>query len=175
MNNFDNAYAKPCSSTDAYASALALRSEPAPRQRGTSLLLQALFADADRLIRRDYADMNLTPREIARRLRCSRATLYRAFHVRCFTVAGYLRQVRLEEVCLQLSSAAARVPISTIAMNCGLECLRAFNRIFKAEYGMTAGRYRREVAGSIPHVSTGPGLASSGAPSAESFGRIVRN
>ena len=175
MNNFDNPHAQPCPSTDAHVSALALRSEPAPLHRGASLLLQALFADADRLIRRDYADMELTPREIARRLRCSRATLYRAFHVRRFTVAGYLRQVRLEEVCLQLGSAAARVPISTMAMNCGFECLRAFNRIFKAEYGMTAGRYRREVAGSIAQAGSVPGLASSCAPSAESFGRNVRN
>lgn len=175
MNVFDNPQAEPCPSPDVFVSALALCREPTPRQGGASLLLQALFADAERLIRRDYMDVELTPREIARRLRCSRATLYRAFHVRHLTVAGYLRQVRLEEVCLQLGRVAARVPISTVAINCGFECLRAFNRIFKAEYGMTAGRYRREVVGSVPSHGAVPAHASSCAPPAESFGRNVRN
>lgn len=139
------------------------------------MLLQPLFADAVRLIRRHYSDLELTPCEIARRLRCSRATLYRAFYARRFTVAGYLRQVRLEEVCLQLGSVAARVPISTVAIDCGFECLRAFNRIFKAEYGMTAGRYRREIVGSIAQIGAESDTAPSREPSVESFGRNVRN
>lgn len=151
MNTYDNQFAELCLTTNACVNALALSSEPVPRQKGASLLLQALFADADRLIRRDFSDLNLTPSEIAKRLHCSRATLYRAFCVRRFTVAGYLRHVRLEEVCLQLGRAAARVPISTVAMNCGFECLRAFNRIFKAEYGMTAGCYRRAAVSAIGH------------------------
>ena len=140
------------------ASLFAFRSGGSLHRSGATLLLAALFADADRLIRRDYPNADLTPGEIARRLRCSRATLYRAFRARNLTVAGYLRQVRLEEVCLQLCTATARVPISTVALNCGFECLRAFNRTFKAEYGMTAGRYRREIAGSTfaqsPALST---------------------
>ncbi|MBN8887746.1 MAG: helix-turn-helix transcriptional regulator [Rudaea sp.] len=107
-----------------------------------SLLLETVFDAACRWVERNYQDPTLDPAQIARNLRCSRATLYRAFQARGLTVSGFIRQVRLEQVCARFSVAAPRVPISSIALECGFECLRHFNRSFKAAFGSTAGQLR---------------------------------
>jgi AraC-like DNA-binding protein len=129
-----------------------------PRSAEGSLLLETVFGQACRWVDRNYQDPALDPAHIARNLRCSRATLYRAFQARGLTVSGYIRRVRLEQVCARFSVAAPRVPISSIALDCGFECLRHFNRSFKAAFGSTAGQRRAMLFG----AEAGLGAASFG-------------
>jgi AraC-like DNA-binding protein len=107
-----------------------------------SLLLEDTFQRAHALIDAMCCDPQLNPMKVARRLGCSRATLYRAFQQRDLTVAGYIQQVRFERVRNSLALAAPRIPISSIAMDCGFECLRHFHRRFKQVFGDTPGAYR---------------------------------
>ena len=108
----------------------------------TSLLLETVFRRACRWVEGNYRELTLGPDEVARNVGCSRATLYRAFQAHGLTVSGYIRNVRLEQVCARFSVAAPRIPISSIASDCGFECLRHFNRSFKAAFGSTAGQLR---------------------------------
>jgi AraC-like DNA-binding protein len=107
-----------------------------------SLLLDDIFGRARTLIDATYYDCQLNPQVVARLLRCSRATLYRAFHRHGLTVSGYIQQVRLERVQACLAVAAPRIPISSIAMDCGFECVRHFHRRFKQVFGDTPGAHR---------------------------------
>jgi AraC-like DNA-binding protein len=107
-----------------------------------SLLLDDTFQRACALIDATYYDCQLNPQGVARRLHCSRATLYRAFQRHGLTVSGYIQQVRLDRVQACLAVTAPRIPISSIAMDCGFECLRHFHRRFKQVFGNTPGAHR---------------------------------
>ncbi len=120
---------------------------PGPAVAETSLLLETVFRKACRWVEQNYREPALGPDAIARNVRCSRATLYRAFQARGLTVSGYIRRVRLEQVRARFSIAAPRIPISAIAFDCGFECLRHFNRSFKAAFGSTAGQLRAMLFG----------------------------
>lgn len=58
----------------------------------------SLFVVACRYIDEHLADRNLDPAMIARAHGCSRATLYRRFADRDLTVAGYIREMRLQKI-----------------------------------------------------------------------------
>jgi AraC-like DNA-binding protein len=56
---------------------------------------------------------------------------------------AYLNHHRVEDAKFGLADKAqAEVPILTIAMDAGFQSLRAFNRAFRAETGMTPSEYR---------------------------------
>ena len=112
-----------------------------------SLLLEDAFQRACELIDTKYDDFQLTPAAVVQYAGCSRATLYRAFQQHGLTVSGYIQQVRLEQVQRDLASAGPRIPISSIAMDCGFECLRHFHRLFKQVFGDTPGAYRHLLQG----------------------------
>lgn len=107
-----------------------------------SLLLEDAFQRARALIDAKYDDFQLTPAAVVQYVGCSRATLYRAFQQHGLTVSGYIQQVRLERVQRGLALVGSRIPISSIAMDCGFECLRHFHRRFKQVFGDTPGAYR---------------------------------
>lgn len=113
----------------------------APPTHG-SLLLEDAFQRARALINARYDDFQLTPAAVVQCVGCSRATLYRAFQQHGLTVSGYIQQVRLERVQHGLAHVGPRIPISSIAMDCGFECLRHFHRRFKQVFGDTPGAYR---------------------------------
>lgn len=107
-----------------------------------SLLLRETFVDACGYISVHYANPLLGPGTLMRELRCSRATLYRAFVAHHITVAGYIQRVRFDNVLALFIRSPPRIPISTIAADCGFECLRHFSRRFKQAYNMTPGACR---------------------------------
>lgn len=114
-----------------------------------SLLLEDAFQRARALIDTRYDDFQLTPAAVVQHVGCSRATLYRAFQQHGLTVSGYIQQVRLARVQHDLALVGPRVPISSIAMDCGFECLRHFHRRFKQVFGDTPGAYRHLLQGNL--------------------------
>lgn len=96
-----------------------------------------LFVAACRYIDARLTAWELTPGMVARGLTCSRATLYRAFADRGLTVAGLIRERRLLRARQMLSRNPMQLPVSEIALSCGVTDMRTFNRTFKAQFGMT--------------------------------------
>ncbi|RCS31430.1 AraC family transcriptional regulator [Rhodanobacter denitrificans] len=109
---------------------------------GRALLLEDVFSRACTWIAGAHRDSKLSPAGIAQQLRCSRATLYRAFQSKGITVADYIQRLRLEQIHTDLATAAPRIPISSIALDHGFECLSHFHRRFKRLYGHTPGETR---------------------------------
>jgi AraC-like DNA-binding protein len=124
-----------------------------------SLLLCETFQRACDYIASHYSDPTLDPRGIARQLGCSRATLYRAFQANEATVADHIQRVRFHQVQISFALSPARIPISSIAMDCGFECLRHFNRRFKQLFGDTPGAYRMAQRRATMLVRSTHGLA----------------
>jgi AraC-like DNA-binding protein/DNA-binding Xre family transcriptional regulator len=109
---------------------------------GPSLLLRETFVEACGYICAHFANPKLGAGTLTRELRCSRATLYRAFEANHTTVAVHIQRVRFHNVLALFVQSSPRIPISTIAADCGFECLRHFSRRFKQIYGMTPGTCR---------------------------------
>jgi len=128
---------------------------------GPSLLLRETFANACDFVSIHFDDPTLCADTLMRALRCSRATLYRAFVANDTTVDGHIQRVRFRHVLAMFVESSPRIPISTIAADCGFECLRHFSRRFKQVYGMTPGACRDALRSA--HVAH-PGQLGSGAP-----------
>lgn len=109
---------------------------------GRALLLEDVYRRACTWIAGAHRDPQLSPAGIARQLRCSRATLYRAFQSERTTVADYIQRLRLERIRADLMTVTPRIPISSIALDHGFECLSHFHRRFKQRYGCTPGAMR---------------------------------
>ena len=81
-----------------------------------------LFAAAQVFIRRHLASHHLSLELIARQLHCSRAHLYRVFAARGETVAGYVRELRLQRAYDSLAhDNPSKEQIGGIAYRCGFE------------------------------------------------------
>jgi AraC-like DNA-binding protein len=94
---------------------------------------------AQALIVRHFASTDVSPDEIARRLGCSRAHLYRVFSRHGLTVAGYLREIRLQRSRAALAAAGPRDKVGDIAFRCGFGDLVNFTRLFRQRFGLTPG------------------------------------
>lgn len=112
------------------------------RHPGRALLLEDVYRRACIWIAGAHRDPKLSPAGISRQLRCSRATLYRAFQSKVITVVDHIQRLRLERIRAELMTAAPRIPISSIALDHGFECLSHFHRRFKQLYGCTPGETR---------------------------------
>lgn len=110
--------------------ALASQSTPSPADS------HAYVAAAKRLIHERFADPNLTPEIVARALRCSRATLYRAFGAYGMTVAQYIREVRLQEAMRRIAASPPGTCIATVAAECGFFGPAYFRRLFRERFGV---------------------------------------
>ena len=106
--------------------------------------LDDLFHRACADIVDSHRDAELSPVDIARRLRCSRATLYRAFQAKRLTINGCILNVRLQQIRIELDTSDPRTPISTLALDHGFASLSHFHRLFKQAYGRTPGEVRNE-------------------------------
>lgn len=95
-----------------------------------------LFA-ARQLIHRELAHPDLDVTTLARRLGCSRATLYRAFADQDLSVGGYLREARLRRVRRLLRRAPAHWTIAEIAARCGFVDSASFSRLFRRRFGFS--------------------------------------
>jgi AraC-like DNA-binding protein len=97
-----------------------------------------LFAAAKTCIRRHLACRELSPEFVARQIGCSRAHLYRAFAGRGETVAGFVRELRLQRAHEILTGdTAGRIRIGDVAYLCGFEDAIHFTRLFRERFGLT--------------------------------------
>jgi AraC-like DNA-binding protein len=107
------------------------------------------YLAACRLIERDCADPELTPEAVAATLRCSRASLYRAFSRHQESVAAMIWLTRLGRASRMLASAShAGMLISEIAFRSGFLDQPTFNRMFRRRYGLTPREARAPSGGS---------------------------
>jgi AraC-like DNA-binding protein len=103
-----------------------------------------LYEGARRLIERECTDPEFGPLQLAARLSCSRATLYRAFSAQGESVAAAIWNARIERAQRALTCPGqAGLRIGEIAFRSGFLDHPTFNRMFKRRYGMTPQEARR--------------------------------
>lgn len=103
---------------------------------------------------------------LAKRFGLSRASLYRLFEP-VGGVAGYIRQARLDRAYQELmASENASRRIGPIAFSLGFRNVSAFNRLFKARYGVTP-REARENIQHFPPAIPAPASALPASPAAQ--------
>jgi AraC-like DNA-binding protein len=140
-----------------------------------SLLLQEIFMDACSYVSIHFADPLLGPDTLTRELRCSRATLYRAFVANHITVTSHIQCVRFQSVLALFVQSSPRIPISTIAADCGFECLRHFSRRFKQVYGMTPGACRKVLRSAHAVHSKRDGAAACSSQTSTTLAQVVHD
>lgn len=97
---------------------------------------EALLSAAKRYLERHHRSHDLTPDDVAAALGCSRRQLYRIFSREQLTVAGYLREVRLQQCRLALQRSASRgAKVGAVAYAHGFADLPAFSKLFKRRFG----------------------------------------
>lgn len=98
----------------------------------------AAYQSALQLIEQLCPTPKLSPRGIAQRLGCSRATLYRLFAAHGETVAGVVWSARLHKAWRLLTDGQhPLMPLSEIAQLCGFTDQSTFSRMFKRRYGIS--------------------------------------
>jgi AraC family transcriptional regulator, positive regulator of tynA and feaB len=118
-------------------------------------LEDTVFAAALHYIESNHYRHDLTADRIASAVGCSRAYLYRLFANRGQTVAGVLRDVRLQRAQMLLETELSQ-PIGLIAFNTGYTDLSAFGKAFKRHFGITP-RDCRAMSG-VPALSQAQAL-----------------
>jgi len=120
------------------AGLLAAMCEAPGVQQSRTLLDLAKDVIEDRL-----GDEDLNPDQIAREINVSTRTLYRLFEAEGLTIAGWIRQRRLEH-CRQdlFSDSSESTTISAIGVRWGLPDAAHFSRLFKSAYGVSPREFR---------------------------------
>lgn len=124
----------------------ALRLEFGSEPADSEVCEDGMLIAAQALIRRRSASTDLSPAAIAHRLGCSRAHLYRLFARHGLTVAGYLREVRLQRCRAALAAAAPRETVGDIAFRCGFENAVYFTQLYYRRFGMRPSEARAAAA-----------------------------
>lgn len=120
------------------ASQLGREAEVPPPPRHVLLLRVQAFIE-ERL-----GDPALSPGMIAAANHISLRYLHKLFEPQSRTVAGFIRERRLERCRRDLADPGlAYVPVRAIALRWGFPDPARLNRLFKDEYGVTPGEYRR--------------------------------
>lgn len=89
-------------------------------------------------------DPELTPAAVAAAHHISLRYLHKLFEPQSRTVAGFIRERRLERCRRDLADPGlAYVPVRAIALRWGFPDPARLSRLFKDEYGVTPGEYRR--------------------------------
>ena len=127
--------------------ATVLRLEFGSEPADSEVCADGMLVAAQALIRRRFGSPDLSPEEIARRLGCSRAHLYRLFARHGMTVAGYLREVRLQHCRAALAAAGPRETVGDIAFRCGFDNPVYFAHLFHQRFGMRPSEARAAAAG----------------------------
>jgi len=112
---------------------------------------RALLLGVRAFIEGQLGDPGLTPATVARAHHVSLRSLYKLFEGEQTSVAGLIRERRLERCRRDLldPSLAAR-PVSAIAARWGLTNPAQFSRAFRAAYGASPVEYRRLADGARP-------------------------
>jgi AraC-like DNA-binding protein len=125
-------FAAMCASTIEAGTAL----PPGTRQR-------ALSAQIHDFIQQHLHDPQLTPEAIAARHHISLRYLHKIFQDQGLTVAGWIRQLRLQRCQRDLADAQLRAqPIHAIGARWGFTDSAQFSRAFRAAFGMPPSAYR---------------------------------
>jgi len=105
-----------------------------------------LFEDILQHIERELDDPELAPAAIAQRHGCSVRSLQALFAARQLTVAGVIRQRRLERCRQALCTDERSSHIGNLALNWGFGDAAHFSKLFKATYGVSPRQYRQRHA-----------------------------
>lgn len=128
--------------TAALATALDAEDTVPPHARRRVLMAQ-IFG----FIRRNLADPQLTPDAIAAAHHISLRYLHKLFHQEGHTVAGWVRERRLERCRRDLADPRlADRPINAIAARWGFGSAAHFSQVFRGTYGVSPGQFRRQCA-----------------------------
>lgn len=104
----------------------------------------ALLTTVQAFIQRHLGDPGLSPATIAAAQHISLRSLHQLFHDEGLTVAGWVRQRRLERCRRDLvDPALASRPVAAIAARWGFSSPADFSRAFRAMHGMPPAEYRR--------------------------------
>jgi len=104
----------------------------------------ALLTTVQGFIQQHLGDPALSPRAIAAANHLSLRSLQQLFHDEGLTVAGWIRQRRLEQCRRDLADPAlASRPVAAIAATWGFTNAADFSRAFRAVHGMPPAEYRR--------------------------------
>lgn len=98
---------------------------------------------AKSFIVRNLGDPNLCPADVAAACNLSLSYLHRNFAGDGTTVAGYLREKRLQAAHRDLSSTTVDEPVIQVAQRWGITDPAHFSRMFKKRFGLTPGELRR--------------------------------
>ena len=128
---------------DLSTAALAIRlgrANKVPMKTRQHVLLVRIHA----FIEEHLGDPELTPPTIAAAHHISLRYLHKLFESEGKTVAGWIRDRRLERCRSDLGDPALRLrPVNAIAARWGFNNPRSFNRMFRAAYEIPPGEYRR--------------------------------
>jgi len=104
---------------------------------------QAMAAHVQAFVEQHLADPDLSPAMIAAAHHISLRTLHKLYESESRTVAASIRHQRLER-CRQdlLDPASPGRPVAAVGARWGFPDAAAFNRVFRAAYGLPPGEYR---------------------------------
>lgn len=117
-----------------------LRDQGADRHPLASMADRSLFDAACLLLEQRHGDPQLTVTSVAAALGCSRSHLYGVFARLGHTVAGRLREVRMDHARRLLRGTS--LPVTAIAFRVGYDSDAAFSRAFRTQQGETPRDYR---------------------------------
>jgi AraC-like DNA-binding protein len=104
----------------------------------------ALLTAVQAFIQQHLGEAGLSPGTIAAAQHISLRTLHQLFHDEGLTVAGWIRQRRMERCRRDLADPAlASRPVAAIAAAWGFTNAADFSRMFRAAHGMPPAEYRR--------------------------------
>ena len=101
-----------------------------------------LYVAAQEHIHRCLDDPELNVRNLAKALGCSRTSLYEAFAAQGQSVAGHIREMRLQAVARLLRQNTASVSIADLAHQCGLQDPSNFSRMFRRRFRVSPQVFR---------------------------------
>ncbi|TDC36315.1 helix-turn-helix domain-containing protein, partial [Actinomadura sp. KC345] len=128
--------------TTALANAVDADSALAPHARQ-----RALMAQIHAFIAEHLGDPHLTPAAVAAAHHISMRYLHKLFHHEGRTVAGWIRERRLDQCRRDLSDPRLTTrPISAIAARWGFTSPAHFSQTFRTAYGLSPRQFRRQYA-----------------------------
>ncbi|MGV9541489.1 AraC-like ligand-binding domain-containing protein [Nocardia beijingensis] len=110
---------------------------------------RALLVQAKSFIDDNLADPDLTPDRVAAAVHISTRYLQKLFSADGQGVAGWIRRRRLEQCRRELAGTAAIPSVAAVGRKWGFFDAAHFSRIFKAQFGISPGEFRRSAIGYV--------------------------
>lgn len=126
--------------------ALALKEDGRTLTAGGSSVRAAHLMRIESFVRERLGDADLDPETIAAACQISTRYLHELFRDTGRTIAGWIRDLRLDRCRLELADPARRRTIAEIAYRAGFSDQAQFSRLFKARFGASPRDFRVEAA-----------------------------